>query len=427
MTITITPKKSIQGEFTVPGDKSISHRSVMLGSIASGTTEIDGFLTGDDCLSTIACFQSLGVNIQVEGTHVTVFGRGLHGLTAPQKVLDVGNSGTTLRLMSGLLAGQPFDSRLTGDQSIQKRPMDRVATPLTQMGAHIEATMTNGKRCAPLHIYGQSLHSISYTLPVASAQVKSAILLAGLYAQGDTVVTEPQPTRDHTEIMLNYLGADIRRENDRVICHPVPELYAKPIIVPGDISSAAYFLVAGCILKDSVVTIKNVGVNPTRTGIIDILQQMNAQVKLINQRVSCGEMVGDLVVQSSSLKATTIGGAFIPRLIDEIPVLAVAACFAEGTTVIKDAEELKVKESNRIQTVVTELSKMGAHIEETADGMLIHGGFPLKGAVIDSHMDHRIAMSLAIAALACQGETVINDSQCVDISFPSFYDYINQL
>ena len=421
----ITPKKNLEACIIVPGDKSISHRSVMLGAIAHGITEIDGFLNGDDCLSTISCFKKLGIQIEQIGNHVAVQGKGLHGLCAPSDTLDVGNSGTTLRLISGILAAQPFSCEITGDSSIQKRPMDRVSIPLKQMGAEFISKNKEDKLFAPFQIIGKSLKAIHYTLPVASAQVKSAILLAGLYTKGDTIITEPEKTRDHTEIMLNYLGANIETQGNDIICHPVNEIYGKKIIIPGDISSAAYFIVAGCICPNSCITIQNVGLNETRTGILSAMLKMGADIIISNEHICCGEKVGDIIVKSSSLKGTCIEGAEIPRLIDEIPILAVAACFANGTTIIKDAQELKVKESNRIQTVVTELKKLGADIEETSDGMIIQGKQkPFIGCEIESYNDHRIAMSMTVAGLRASGKTIINNAQCVDISFPKFYDYI---
>lgn len=428
MDITIKPKFSLHGSITVPGDKSISHRAVMLGSVSQGITEIEGFLTGDDCLSTISCFRKLGIHIDINGSHVSVHGKGIHGLSSPSEVLNVGNSGTTLRLMSGLLSAQPFTSELTGDASIQKRPMDRVANPLRLMQSEMLSLSDNKNNehiFAPIRIVGKPLKGINYILPVASAQVKSAIILAGIYAQGETVITEPEPTRSHTEIMLNYLGADIKTKNvNQIVCQPVNELYGKKIIVPGDISSAAYFIVAGIICKDSELTINDVGINETRTGIITALLKMGASIEVQNSHLQCGELVGDISVKTSRLHGAEIGGLDIPRLIDEIPIIAVAACFAEGTTIIKNAEELKVKESNRIKTVVTELKKFGADIEETFDGMIINGGKPLYGTIAESYDDHRIAMALSILALCCEGETLIKNSQCVDISFPGFYDYI---
>ena len=424
MDTVINNSKAIKKTITIPGDKSISHRSVMLGSLANGTTHVHGFLTGEDCLSTIACFKKMGIEIELDGTDVTVHGKGLNGLKAPTENLDVGNSGTTLRLMTGILSAQPFSCTVTGDSSIQKRPMDRVEKPLKQMGAEI--TGQGGEKIlAPLHITGHSLKGTHYTLPVASAQVKSAIILAGLYAEGKTVITEPEATRDHTEIMLNHFGADIKRNGNDITVTPVKELYAKEIFVPGDISSAAYFMVLGAVCPDSDITIKNVGINPTRTGIITVLENMGANITLLNERTVSGEKVADINVKyTPSLKSTTVEGDIIPKLIDEIPAIAVAACFAEGTTVIKDAQELKVKESNIIKTVVNELKKFGADIEETDDGMIIKGKCSLKGAVCDSHNDHRIAMSMAVAGIMAEGSTTIKDSQCVDISFPTFFSLL---
>ena len=425
MNAVIKPSGKLRGEITVPGDKSISHRSVMLGSIAKGDTRISGFLTGEDCLSTIDCFKKLGIDIEVNGTDVTVHGKGLKGLSAPAETLDVGNSGTTLRLMSGILSAQPFTTRLTGDSSIQKRPMGRVASPLGLMGAKI--TSENEKMTAPLTIEGQSLHGIDYTLPVASAQVKSALILAGLYADGETRITEPEATRDHTEIMLNYLGADIRKEGDTIVVRPAAELKGKDITVPGDISSAAYFIAAALISKDSEVLIKNVGVNPTRTGIITAFKAMGGNIELTNERTVCGEPVADILVRSSRLHGVVIKGAIIPKLIDEIPVIAAAACYASGETVIADAAELRVKESDRIKTMAAELGRMGATVIQTDDGMVILGGIPLHGAVCESYNDHRVAMSVAVAALGAKGETQIKDCGCVDISFPGYFDALMSL
>lgn len=425
MNAVIKPSGKLRGEITVPGDKSISHRSVMLGSIAKGDTRISGFLTGEDCLSTIDCFKKLGIDIEVNGTDVTVHGKGLKGLSAPAETLDVGNSGTTLRLMSGILSAQPFTTRLTGDSSIQKRPMGRVASPLGLMGAKI--TSENEKMTAPLTIEGQRLHGIDYTLPVASAQVKSALILAGLYADGETRITEPEATRDHTEIMLNYLGADIRKEGDTIVVRPAAELTGRDITVPGDISSAAYFIAAALISKDSEVLIKNVGVNPTRTGIITAFKAMGGNIELTNERTVCGEPVADILVRSSRLHGVVIKGAIIPKLIDEIPVIAAAACYASGETVIADAAELRVKESDRIKTMAAELGRMGATVIQTDDGMIILGGIPLHGAVCESYNDHRVAMSVAVAALGAKGETQIKDCGCVDISFPGYFDALKSL
>ena len=425
MKAVIKPAVKIRGEITVPGDKSISHRSVMLGSIAKGDTHVHGFLTGMDCLSTIGCFKKLGIDIEVDGTEVVVHGKGLKGLSAPTETLDVGNSGTTLRLISGLLSAQPFTTNITGDKYIQKRPMGRVATPIGLMGGKI--TSENEKLTAPLKIEGQQLKAIDYTLPVSSAQVKSAVILAGLYADGITKITEPEATRDHTEIMLNYLGANIKKDGNTIIVTPVEELNAKDIYVPADISSAAYFIAAALVCKDAEVIIKNVGVNPTRTGIITAFKAMGADIRLVNEKTVCGEPVADIEVHSGKLHGTTIKGDIIPKLIDEIPVIAVVACFAEGQTVIADAEELKVKESDRIQTTVCELSKMGADIKGTDDGMIINGGNTLHGAECESYDDHRIAMSIAVAALGAVGETIINNADCANISFPNYYELLSSL
>lgn len=420
----IKSKTGLKGTIKIPGDKSISHRAVMFGSLAKGDTEITGFLKGDDCMSTISCFKKLGIKIDVTDDKVIVHGKGLKGLSAPSKTLDVGNSGTTIRLISGILSAQNFDSVLNGDSSIQKRPMKRVINPLSQMGASIESTNDG---FAPLTIHGRKLKAIEYTMPVASAQVKSAILLASLFAEGTTVINEPVASRDHTEIMLNYFGADIKNNNGVITSSPVEELYGKNLEVPGDISSAAFFMVAGLIVPNSHIVIENVGINPTRTGIIDALKAMGGYVKVINERKSGGELVGDIEVKTSHLKATTLEGSIIPRMIDEIPVFAVAALCAEGTTYVKDASELKVKESNRIAAMSAELGKMGVKITETDDGMIIEGNQKLKGNTVYSHLDHRVAMSCAIAALIAEGSTTITDADCVGISFPDFYDLLEKL
>lgn len=415
----------LKGEITIPGDKSISHRSVMFGSIAKGTTEITGFLQGADCLSTISCFQKMGVEIENLGSRVLVHGNGLHGLKAPSQVLDCGNSGTTTRLISGILSAQDFDVTLTGDESIQKRPMKRIMTPLSQMGADIRSIRDNG--CAPLAIHGRRLHGIHYNSPVASAQVKSAILLAGLYADGETKVTEPYVSRNHSERMLSHFGADVQTEDTTAIIQPARELYGCPVFVPGDISSAAFFLAAGLMVPGSEILIRHVGINPTRDGVIKVCQAMGGDVTLLNQRNDSGEPTADLLVRHSSLHGTEIGGAIIPTLIDELPMLAAMACFAEGETIIKDAAELKVKESNRIEVMVRNLSAMGADVTETEDGMIIRGGKTLHGAVIDSKLDHRIAMTFAVAGLCAEGETEILGAECVNISYPNFYEDLKTL
>lgn len=410
---------ALKGEITVPGDKSISHRSVMFGAIAQGLTEITNFLRGADCLSTISCFQKLGISIENGPERILIHGKGLHGLSASKDVLDTGNSGTTMRLISGILAGQHFETTLTGDESIQKRPMKRIMEPLSLMGADIESLKQNG--CAPLRITGKELHGISCQTPVASAQVKSAILLAGLYADGPTYVTEPAMSRNHTELMLSGFGADLRTEGKTAVLYPGTPLTGRKIEVPGDISSAAYFLAAALLVPGSEILIKNVGINPTRDGILTVIQAMGGRIALLNERRCAGEKVADLLVSHSSLHGTVVEGSLIPALIDEIPVIAVLAAFAEGTTIIRDAAELKVKESNRIDTVTAGLNAMGCDVTPTQDGMIITGGRPLHGAVIDSFQDHRIAMSFAVAGLAAEGGTRILGGECVNISYPGFY------
>lgn len=414
----------LHGTITVPGDKSISHRAVMFGALANGTTHITGFLMGEDCLSTIDCFRRMGVPIEVGDKEVVVHGVGMHGLKQPTEPLYTGNSGTTTRLLCGILSGQRFDVTMSGDASIQKRPMGRVMTPLREMGAEIEGV--NGNYC-PLTIHpSASLHGIEYTLPVASAQLKSAILLAGLYAKGQTKVIEPAPSRDHTERMLRALGVSVETDGNVITLTPPEDLAAKDVAVPADISSAAFFLVAGAIIPNSEITIQNVGVNPTRTGILDVLRDMGADITVSNYRDDI-EPVCDLTVRSSKLHGTVIGGEVIPRLIDELPVLAVAAAFAEGQTIIRDAQELKVKESNRIAAMVSELSKAGAEVQETEDGMIIEGGKPLHGASFETYNDHRIAMSMAVCALGCEGASEILNPHVVAISYPDFFDTLSGL
>ena len=418
----IKPIKRIRQNITVPGDKSISHRAIMLSSIAEGEGEIYNFLMGDDCLNTIECFRKMQVPIKITENKIKIKGAGLKGLKKPDEILDVGNSGTTIRLMCGILAGQDFDCEITGDSSIQNRPMDRIIAPLKQMGSIIEGTKRRGY--APLRIQKSKLTAIDYNMPVASAQVKSAILLAGIYAYGTTSIHEIQRSRDHTERMLNYMGANIKQDGLSIFSGPIDKLYAGEIYVPGDISSASFFLVLGIIAKDAEITIKNIGLNPTRTGIIDVLKQMGADIKILNKRILNGEPMGDIHVTNSDLRGVEIGGDIIPRLIDEIPVLAVAATFAKGTTTIRNAEELKIKESNRISAIVTELKKIGANIEETEDGMIIHGKNILQGGIVESHNDHRIAMALAIAGLVSREGVVINNPDCVTVSFPNFFDIL---
>ena len=414
----IKKQTRLRGELTVPGDKSISHRAVMFGSLAQGTTRITHFLEGADCLSTISCFRKMGVDIERNASEILVHGKGLHGLSAPSEILDVGNSGTTTRLISGILAGQSFTSELNGDASIQSRPMKRIMTPLQSMGADIVSIKGNG--CAPLRITGKSLQAVHYQSPVASAQVKSCVLLAGMYADGITRVTEPVLPRNHTEIMLNYLGARVTSQGTTASIEPEPLLKAREIQVPGDISSAAYFIAAGLLTPDSQILLRNVGINPTRDGILKVCRAMGADITLLNVNEE-GEPVADLLIRSSQLHGTTVEGSIIPTLIDEIPMIAVMAAFAEGTTVIRDAAELKVKESDRIAVVTEGLRRMGADIQPTEDGMIIHGGKPLQGAKINSYLDHRIAMSFAVAGTICDGTMDIVKGDCVNISYPEFY------
>lgn len=408
-------KKAV-GQIKVPGDKSISHRAVMLGSLASGVTEISGFLKGADCLSTIDCFRKMGIDIDINGENVTVHGNGLRGLLKPDEMLYTGNSGTTTRLLCGILAGQNFDTSITGDVSIQKRPMGRVVKPLSMMGAKIE------NEYCPLYITGTKLHGIDYKMPVASAQVKTAIILAGLYADGETVIHEIEKSRDHTELMLSAMGADLTVDNLDITVKPTNDLTAVNVDVPGDISSAAFFLVLGAIMPNSQITVTNVGINPTRTGIIDVLKDMGADITLENVHTSAGETVADITVRSSSLKGTTVGGDIIPRLIDELPIIAVAAVFADGQTVIKDAQELKVKETNRIRAIVDEFNKCGIDITETDDGMIINGGKSIHGADFKTYGDHRMAMSLTVLAQLADGESTLDDSDCACVSYPTFFD-----
>ncbi|MEZ0482791.1 3-phosphoshikimate 1-carboxyvinyltransferase [Planococcus sp. SSTMD024] len=425
MTKTISyAKPALTGSVQVPGDKSISHRAIMFGALAQGTTTIEGFLMGDDCLSTISCFRSLGIEIRIDGEHVTVQSGGRKAWKEPDVVLDTGNSGTTTRLMLGLLAGTDFHSVMAGDESIARRPMKRIVEPLRLMGADIRGR-ANG-HFTPLAVQGTALQAIDYTMPVASAQVKSAVLLAGLTAQGTTTVHEPVPSRDHTEIMLKHFGADISREGDVISLRGGQELQAAHVQVPGDISSAAFLIGAALIAKGSEITLKNVGINPTRTGLLDVFKAMGADIQA-SGHTSEGEQAADLTVRSTSLRGTDIGGDVIPRLIDEIPLIALVATQAQGETVIRDAEELRVKETDRIQAVVTELKKLGADIEATEDGMVIHGPTPLIGAAMNSYGDHRLGMMAAVAALIADGAVTIDDPGCISISYPNFFEHLDKL
>lgn len=423
--MSITKNCSLHGEITVPGDKSISHRAIMFGSISKGMTEITGFLNSADCHSTISCFKQMGIHITQKDGMVFVEGKGMHGLSAPSSILDTGNSGTTTRLISGILAAQPFSVTINGDETIQKRPMKRIMEPLSLMGADISSK--RGNDCAPLMINGRQLHGITYTTKTASAQVKSAILLAGLYANSPTIVTEPALSRNHSELMLKAFGADITTSDKTVTLQPASELFGQKVEVPGDISSAAYFIVAGLITPNSEIVIKNVGINKTRDGIIRVVKAMGGNITLLNERTACGEKVADILVKSSTLKATTIEGSIIPTLIDELPVIAILAACAEGTTIIKDAAELKVKECNRIDAVTKNLQSMGGNITPTEDGFIIEGGAPLHTAHIETFHDHRIAMSFAVANLIADGENTYDKPEVVCISYPGFYEDLNNL
>lgn len=425
MSLTLTySTPSLAGTIQVPGDKSISHRSIMFGAMASGKTTVEGFLLGDDCLSTISCFRKLGVEIALEGDKVTIISGGESSWKEPSEVLDTGNSGTTTRLMLGLLAGTSFHSVMAGDESIAKRPMKRIIDPLRLMGADIRGRRDG--QYTPLAVQGTKLSAIDYTLPVASAQVKSAILLAALKAEGKTSVTEPVASRDHTEIMLEHFGASISRQNGTIEIEGGQKLTANHVQVPGDISSAAFLIGAALITSNSEVRLTNVGINPTRTGILDVIEQMGADFD-VEERQPSGERSADLTIRSSALSAIEIGGDLIPRLIDEIPLIALLATQANGTTVIKDAEELRVKETDRIAAVVAELSKMGADIRATDDGMIINGPTPLTGASVKSYGDHRLGMMEAVAALVASGEVAIDNPACISVSYPDFVDQLDSL
>ncbi|WP_308685692.1 3-phosphoshikimate 1-carboxyvinyltransferase [Stomatobaculum longum] len=419
----------LRGSLVISGDKSISHRAVMFGSLATGTTEIEGFLPGEDCLSTIRCFRNMGVRIEQRGSSVRILGRGLRELMPPAEALDCGNSGTTTRLLSGVLAAQRFSSVLTGDASIQRRPMKRVITPLCAMGADIKSI--SGNDCAPLSIRGKQLYGVHFNSPIASAQVKSAVLLAGLYASGQTTVTEPALSRDHTERMLRAFGAKVSTGSfegrPAVTVSETENLYGTEISVPGDISSAAFFLVGASIVPGSEVVLRNVGINPTRDGVISALRAMGANIEVLDIRNEDSEPAADLLVRYAPLHGTEIGGELIPRLIDELPVLAVAAACAEGRTVIRDAAELKVKESNRIHTMAEGLSRLGATVAETEDGLIIDGGAALHGGEVESYLDHRVAMSFAILSLVIDGEVKITHPECVNISASTFYEDLESL
>lgn len=424
-TYTAKPARSVRGEITVPGDKSISHRSIMFGSISKGVTTVRGFLRGEDNMATFNIFRLMGIGIEDDGETIRIEGKGLHGLQEPSDVLDCGNSGTSMRLITGLLAGQKFFSVLTGDRYLRRRPMKRVIGPLTQMGGLIYGR--DGGEKAPLAIVGRPLAGIDYTTPVASAQIKSALMLAGLYASGETRVREPHLSRDHSERMLRFFGADVATEDSCVVVRGGRDLEGRDIVVPGDISSAAFFMVAGLIVPNSELTIAGVGINPTRTGIIDILKAMGGDIRLENVREASGEPVADIVVRSSTLKGTVIDGELVTRAIDELPVACVAAAMAEGTTVIRDARELRVKETDRIKAMATNLATAGVILQETEDGMIIDGTESLAGCSVESFGDHRIAMSMIIAGLRSRGEISVTDVECIDTSFPTFLSLVERV
>ena len=415
--------RTFRGEITPPGDKSISHRAVILGSLARGKTRASGFLVSRDTLATANAFRSMGIGVEVNAGEVEISGNGLFGLEAPREIIDAENSGTTARLLAGLLSAQSFPSTITGDSSLRSRPMSRVTVPLRMMGAVISGEGDT----LPLRITGSELRGIDYGTPVASAQVKSALLLAGLYAAGRTSVTEPERTRDHTERMLRYFGVPVEAIGNCVSVGPGVEFSGNELEIPSDISSAAFFIVAALVNPGSEIIARNVGLNPLRTGALDILREMGADISVENRRECCGEPVGDIVARHCPLRAVRIEGESVSRAIDELPVISVAACFAEGETVISGAGELRVKETDRISAMAGELSKLGADIRETRDGMVINGTEELRGARCESRGDHRVAMSLAVAATRAQGETVIGDAGCVSISFPEFFSLFEAL
>ncbi|HEX9653054.1 MAG TPA: 3-phosphoshikimate 1-carboxyvinyltransferase [bacterium] len=421
---TISPANSIRGKVRLPGDKSISHRALMIASIAEGTTEIENLSNGEDVLSTLTCLKTLGVKIAVRGKTTVVGGKGLYGYRRSARKLDVGNSGTTIRLMSGLLAGQPFESTLTGDESIRRRPMSRIVQPLRLMGAKI---LAHSDEFAPLTIRGGELNPISYHLPVASAQVKSCILLAGLFANGETCVTEPYLTRDHSERMLQNFGAQIERNAGTVTVHGPARLTAQHVYVPGDLSSAAFLMAAAILTTDSQVTIENAGVNPTRESFIHLLIEMGAKIEIMNFANLNNEFFADVVAESSDLKGIKIRGEIIPQIIDEIPILAILATQANGTTEIRGAAELRVKESDRLHAISSNLQRMGAAVIEKEDGLTITGPTKLRSAEIDSFHDHRIAMAFAIAGLIAEGKTLIRDAECAEVSFPGFFETLEEI
>ncbi|MBC1887287.1 3-phosphoshikimate 1-carboxyvinyltransferase [Listeria booriae] len=420
----VTNKQGLNGTIRVPGDKSISHRSIMFGALANGTTTVSNFLKGEDCLSTIGVFRALGVRIEEFPDKIVVHGTGWDGLKRPDETLDVGNSGTTIRLMLGILAGRPFDATLEGDASIAKRPMGRVMLPLREMGAIFEAKDAN---FAPVKVTGTKLQPMTYTLPVASAQVKSAIIFAALQADGETTIIEKEKTRDHTEQMIRQFGGAITTDGLTIRVNGGQEFQGQNVVVPGDISSAAFFIVAGLIIPNSKIRLENVGLNPTRTGIIDVVKEMGGKIMVEQTSKAGDEPAGTVIVETSDLKGIEIGGDIIPRLIDELPVIALLASQATGQTVIKDAEELKVKETNRIDAVVTELSKMGVALVGTDDGMIIEGNQTLHGATVQSYGDHRMGMMLQVAALLADSDVTLEKAEAINVSYPSFFEDVASL
>ena len=419
----LTAKNGINGELVIPADKSISHRSIMFGAISKGTTIVNNFLKAEDCLSTIAVFKQLGVRITEKNEQIMIEGKGFEGLTAPSSRLDAGNSGTTMRLVLGILAGCPFTSEIAGDASLNRRPMERVMKPLREMGADLQGTAE--AEFPPLKVTGNTLHGIEYHMPIASAQVKSAILFAALQAEGTTKIIEKEQSRNHTEEMIKQFGGKIQVEGKEILVAGPQQLIGQEVTVPGDISSAAFYLVAASILANSEVLLKQVGINPTRTGILDVLMQMGADIE--ERQLDEQNQAADLIVRSAQLHACEIQGEIIPRLIDELPIIALAATQATGTTIIRDAQELKVKETNRIDATAEELTKMGANIEPTEDGLIIHGPTPLHGATVDSHGDHRIGMMLQIAALLTAEPVELLNPEAVNISYPEFFTDLAKL
>lgn len=416
-------KQGLQGELTVPADKSISHRSIMFGAISHGTTTVHNFLRAEDCLSTVAVFKALGVKIKDDGETITVEGKGFSGLKEPSEMLNAGNSGTTMRLVLGILAGQSFDSQIAGDASLNRRPMERVMGPLREMGAELQGTKNS--EFPPISIKGHELSAITYEMPIASAQVKSAIIFAAMQAKGETTIIEKEKSRNHTEEMIKQFGGNITVADKKITLSGDQHLVGQTVTVPGDISSAAFYLVAASIVKNSQLLLKHVGVNPTRTGILDVLAEMGADIK--EQARDEKNQAADLLVQAADLTACEISGEIIPRLIDELPIIALAATQAQGTTIIRDAQELKVKETNRIDATAAELNKLGATIETTEDGLIIHGPTPLHGGVVDSHGDHRIGMMLQIAALLTSESVELTNPEAINISYPEFFNDLSQL